>query len=155
MRHRSIWLGSAIALAGMSAQAAAQEARNPVHCSVALQVAYELVKGAYGPDSALAEDLQGRLVWQGAAAARFPTNLDADADRDALRKQFLSDRPAAVAMAEACMRRQDAHPQFREARLERQLREGFSAEPLSAHASVQELKGLVLGKTPAATAARD
>ena len=154
MRHRSIMLMFGAAL-GMSAGASAQEARNPVHCSVALQVAYELVKTAHGPHSALAEDLQSRLVWQGYAAARFPQQLDGETERDALRQRFLDDRTTAAAMAEACIRRQDAHPQFREARLERQLQGGFSAEPISTHASIEQLKGLFQVTSPAASAAQD
>ena len=147
MRYGSmIGLCAAALMAGAAAEARTPEARNPFHCSIALQISYELAKEARGADSAIARELHTRLVWQALAAARFPKAPDADAQAAALRTQFLSDSETGVALAEACMRRQDAHPSFREARLEKQLSDGVPQEPLSIRASVDELKTLIASR---------
>lgn len=152
MRYASITAFCAAALIATAASARIPEARNPFHCGIALQVAYDLVRKAHGPDSALAGELQGRIVWQSFAAARFPKALDSEVEGDALRRTFIADPQATVAMAEACMIRQDAHPQFREARLEKQLREGLTMEPASERASIEALKGLLRPTRPASRA---
>lgn len=130
---------------GAYAQPRPLEARNPFHCGIALQVTHDLVKKAHGADSLLAEDLQDRVLWQSFAAARFPKPLGSDVEGDALRRQLIEDPQATVALAEACMIRQDAHPQFREARLEKQLRDGLPTIGESDRASIEALKGF-LGK---------
>ena len=143
MRHVAFkGLFAAAIAAGGAAQAAAPEARNPFHCSIAFQVSYELAKAAQGADSLLSRDLHSRMVWQAFAAAKFPKAGDPQAEADALRRVFTADPEAGMAMAAACMRRQDAHPSFREARLEKQVRDGFPLEPLSTRASLEQLKGV-------------
>lgn len=151
MRHAAvIGLCATASMAVGAAQAGAPEARNPFHCSIAFQVSYDLVKAAQGADSELARELHGRLVWQAFAAARFPKAADSEAEAGALARQFSEDSDAGLAMAEACMRRQDAHPEFREARLEKQLREGSEREPLSMRASLDGLKSVYLSAATAA-----
>ena len=142
MRVVSIALGAALSLAGSAAGAAELEARNPFHCSLAMQVSYELAKDARGAEDALTRELHGRLVYQAFAAARFPKALDADQEAAAISDQLASDSEAAFALTEACMLRQDATPRFRQARLEKQIAENFAQEPLAVHASLAELKGL-------------
>lgn len=155
MRHLAIFGCAAALLAAAGAPAQTPEARNPIHCSIAFQVSYDLVEAAQGRDGALAKELHGRLVWQAFAAARFPKAIDADAEAEALRKQFTDDPEAGVAMTQACMMRQDAHPLFQAAQLERQLREGVADEPPSLHASLAELKDVFEASAPAAAAAQE
>jgi hypothetical protein len=134
----------AVALA-VGASARTPESRNPVHCSIAFQVTYEIAKEGLGADATLARELHGRLVWQALAAARFPKNDDAQSEADALRKQFAADPDGVLDLTEACMKRQDANPDFREARIEKQVRDGFPNEPLSTRASLALLKRVYLG----------
>ena len=134
MRHQLIVGAIAAAFFAGSAQAGAPEARNPFHCSIALQVAYDLVEEAQGPDTELAQEVHGRMVWQAFAAAHFPRALDSEAEAESLRALFGGDRDAGLAMAEACMIRQDAHPRFRASRLDRQIRDGFDKQAITAKA---------------------
>lgn len=138
--RRLILSGFCAAALAASAGARAPEARNPVHCSIAFQMTYEIAKEGLGADSALSRELHGRLVWQALAAARFPKNDDSETE--ALRKQFAEDADAVLALTEACMRRQDANPDFREARIEKQVRDGFPDKPLGTRASLTQLKGV-------------
>jgi len=143
MRRSVIFGICAAALAAGAARAGSPEARNPVHCSIAFQVTYEIAKEGLGPDSALSRELHGRLVWQALAAARFPRTDQSAADAETLRAQFAAgDSDEVLALTEACMKRQDAHPDFREARIEKQARDGFPKEPLSRRASLEQLKGV-------------
>jgi hypothetical protein len=141
MRRLALSVLCAAALAA-SAGARTPEARNPVHCSIAFQVTYEIAKEGLGADSVLSRELHGRLVWQALAAARFPKNDDSETEADALRTQFADDSDAVLALTEACMKRQDANPDFREARIEKQVRDGFPDQPLSTRASLAQLKGV-------------
>jgi hypothetical protein len=140
MRHGLIGTACAAFLLAAPAFAGAPEARNPFHCSIALQVAYDLVEEAQGTDSELAREVHGRLVWQVFAAAHFPKALDSEAAAESLRALFAADREAGLAMAEACMIRQDAHPRFRAARLDRQIRDGFDKQQVTARATLAELR---------------
>lgn len=142
MRRSAITSICAAALAAGAAQAGAPEARNPVHCSIAFQVTYEIAKEGLGADATLSRELHGRLVWQALAAARFPKNDDSGAEADALRERLAADSEGVMALTEACMKRQDANPDFREARIEKQVRDGFPDEPLSTRASLAQLKGV-------------
>jgi hypothetical protein len=142
MRVVSIALCAALSLIGTAAGAAELEARNPFHCSLAMQVAYDLAKQARGAEDPLSKELHGRLVYQAFAAARFPKALDADQDAASIRAQLAQDGDAAFALTEACMLRQDATPRFRQARLEKQIAENFSQVPVAVHASLAELKQL-------------
>lgn len=140
MRH---WISigfCGLALATSATARAAPEARNPFHCSIALQVAYEMSKEAQGADSPLSRELHGRLVWQAFAAARFPRALDSDAEGEALRKKLSDDSEAGLTMAEACIKRQDAHPRFQASRVEEQLRRSPDAIPLDAPTMIVEMK---------------
>jgi hypothetical protein len=142
MRHIvSIGIACAAALAPLGAQAevGAPEARNPFHCSIALQVAHALARAAHGPEGPLTHEVHSRLVWQALAAARFPKTADADVQADALRTRFSENREEGLAMAEACMRRQDAHPGFQAARIEKQIREGINVEPANIRTVMVEL----------------
>ena len=132
----------AVALGGASAAPAAPESRNPFHCSIAIEASYELAKAKLGIEDALTRELHTRFVWQAFAAAAFPKRLDSELEADGLRQQFGQDSQSAVALAEACMKRQDAHPKFRAARLEKQVRDGLPKEPVSARASIEGLKAL-------------
>ena len=125
-----------------SATQAAPEARNPFHCSIAIEASYELAKAKLGAEAALTRELHTRFVWQAFAAAAFPKPFDSELEADGLRQQFEQDSQSAVALAEACMKRQDAHPKFRAARLEKQVRDGLPKEPVSARASIEGLKAL-------------
>ena len=142
MRVVSIALGTALSFIGTAAGAAELEARNPFHCSLAMQTSYELAKEARGAEDPLSKELHSRLVYQAFAAARFPKSLDSDEQADAIRAQLAQDRDAAFALTEACMIRQDAAPRFRQARLEKQMAENFEKPPVTAHASLAELKDL-------------
>jgi hypothetical protein len=142
MRVVSIALCAALSLIGTAAGAAELEARNPFHCSLAMQVAYDLAKQARGAEDPLSKELHGRLVYQAFAAARFPKALDADRDAASIREQLAKDGDAAFELTEACMLRQDATPRFRQARLEKQIAENFSQAPVAVHASLAELKNL-------------
>ena len=140
MRH---WIsigfcGLALAVSGTAR--AAPEARNPFHCSIALQVAYELAREAQGADSALSRELHGRVVWQAFAAARFPRPLDSDAQGEALRRQLTEDREAGLSLAEACIKRQDAHPRFQASRIEEKMRRGTEASPIDTPTMIVELR---------------
>lgn len=142
MRVVTIALCTTAALAGATAaQAAPLEARNPFHCSIAMQVSYELAKDARGAEDPLTKELHSRLVFQAFAAARFPKALDSEEEAATLSKQLSEDAETAFALTEACMRRQDASPRFRQARLQKQV-DGLPEAPVSAHASLTELKGL-------------
>ena len=132
----------AAALAGASAAQAAPEARNPFHCSIAIEASYELAKAKLGDEDALTRELHTRFVWQAFAAAAFPKRVGSELEAGELREQFGTDSQSAVALAEACMKRQDAHPKFRAARLEKQVRDGLPKEPVSARASIDGLKAL-------------
>jgi hypothetical protein len=138
----AIPIAGAAALAAGAAQAEerAPEARNPFHCSIALQVAHALVREAHGPEGALTRELHGRLVWQALAAARFPKTADSDEQADALRSRFSENRDEGLAMVEACMRRQDAHPRFQAARIEQQIREGEKLESANSGSALAELR---------------
>jgi hypothetical protein len=130
----------AAALAGPArAEAPAVEARNPFHCSIALQVAHALAREAFGPEGPLTQEVHSRLVWQALAAARFPKAGHAEADADALRRHFSEHREEGLAMAEACMRRQDAHPAFQAARIDKQMRAGTNVEPANIRTVMAEL----------------
>lgn len=142
MRVVSIALGTALSLVATAAGAAELEARNPFHCSLAMQISYERAKEVRGADDPLTKELHGRLVYQAFAAARFPKSLDSDQQADAIRAQLAGDGEAAFALTEACMMRQDATPRFRQARLEKQIEDNFAKPPATAHASLAELKGL-------------
>ena len=142
MRAFSIALGAAVSLIGTAAGAAELEARNPFHCSLAMQVSYELAKEARGAEDALTKELHGRLVYQAFAAARFPKAIDSDQQAAAISEQLAQDGEAAFALTEACMLRQDATPRFRQARLEKQIAENFETAPVTVHASLAELKDL-------------
>ena len=142
MRVVAIALGIALSVAGTGAAAAELEARNPVHCSLAMQVSYERAKEARGAEDPLTKELHGRLVYQAFAAARFPKQLDSDQQADAIRAGLAQDGEAALALTEACMIRQDATPRFRQARLEKQIADNFAQPPATAHASLAELKQL-------------
>lgn len=139
MRHE-IKIGFCSLALIASAAHAAPEARNPFHCSIALQVAYEMTREAEGPDSDLSRELHGRLVWQAFAAASFPRALDSDAQGEALRRELTDDSDAGVALAEACIKRQDANPRFQASRVEEQIRRGPEARPLDAPRTIAELK---------------
>lgn len=140
---RVIALSGAAALLGAgTAMAAELEARNPVHCSVAMQVAYELSKDRRGAEDVLTKELHGRLVYQAFAAARFPKPLDSDAHAEAISTQLTADPETAFALTEACMLRQDATPRFRQARLEKQIAENFTQASATVHASLVDLKQL-------------
>jgi hypothetical protein len=130
---------AALAASGANAEAGAPEARNPFHCSIALQVAHALARAAYGPEGPLTHEVHSRLVWQALAAARFPKTADAEAQADALRARFIENREEGLAMAEACMRRQDAHPAFQAARIEKQIRQGINVEPANIRTVMAEL----------------
>jgi hypothetical protein len=150
MRHSLIVTAFAAAASlASSANAGAPEARNPFHCSIALQVAYDLVEQAQGADSELAREVHGRLVWQAFAAAHFPKATDSEGEAESLRGLFTADREAGLAMAEACMIRQDAHPRFRAARLDRQIRDGFDKQRITARATLVELKQYYRGPASA------
>ena len=140
MRVVSLALGMAFAFLGTAAGAAELEARNPFHCSLAMQVSYELVKEARGAQDPLTQDLHGRLVYQAFAAARFPKALDSDQEAAAISAELAADGEAAFALTEACMIRQDATPRFRQVRLDKQIADNFSQEPISVQASLAELK---------------
>ena len=146
MRVVSIALGTALSLVATAAGAAELEARNPFHCSLAMQISYERAKEVRGADDALTKELHGRLVYQAFAAARFPKSLDSDQQADAIRGQLAGDGEAAFALTEACMMRQDATPRFRQARLEKQIADNFAKPPATAHASLAELKGLFVAQ---------
>jgi hypothetical protein len=132
-------------VAASAAQAGTPEARNPIHCSIAFQVAYEIAKDGLGADAVLSRELHGRLVWQALAAARFPKGDNAEAEAEAMRRQFLADADAVLGLAEACMKRQDATPDFREARFEKQVRDGFPDRPLDRRATLAQLKVVYQG----------
>ena len=142
MRVASIALFAAVTLGSSAAGAAELEARNPFHCSLAMQVSYELAKDARGEQDPLTRELHGRLVYQAFAAARFPKPLDSDQDAAAISAELAADGEAAFELTRACMIRQEATPRFREARLQKQIAENFSREPISVQASLAELKGL-------------
>ena len=142
MRVVSIALGMALTLGATAAGAAELEARNPFHCSLAMQVSYDRAKDLRGAEDALTKELHGRLVYQAFAAARFPKSLDSDQRADAIRAQLAADSETALALTEACMMRQDATPRFRQARLEKQIEDNFAQPPVTVHASLAELKGL-------------
>ncbi len=133
---------AAAALGASSAGAAPLEARNPFHCSVAIQVSYELAKSGRGAEDPLTRELHSRLVYQAFAAARFPKALDSAEEAGVMSKQLAEDPDAAFALTEACIRRQDASPKFREARLQKQVADGLPQAEVTAHASLAELKGL-------------
>ena len=141
MRNVSLFIAAALAGTG-AAQAASPEARNPFHCSIAIEASYDLANQRLGAEHALTQELHTRFVWQAFASAAFPKRLDSDSEAEALRQQFAADSDGAIALAEACMKRQDAHPKFRAARLEKQVRDGFPKEPVSVRASLEGLKGL-------------
>ena len=145
MRCIAILSTIAVAVSATVAQAA-PEARNPFHCSIALEASYERAKERLGGEDALTKDLHTRYVWQAFAAAMFPKRIDYDAEATELRAAFAADPATAMAMAEACMKRQDVHPKFQAARLEAQSRPGVSREPISASASIEGLKGLFAAK---------
>ena len=115
MRVVSIALGMALTLGATAAGAAELEARNPFHCSLAMQVSYDRAKDLRGAEDALTKELHGSLVYQAFAAARFPKSLDSDQRADAIRAQLAADSEPALALTEACMMRQDATPRFRQA----------------------------------------
>jgi len=140
MRVVTIALGAALSLLATTAGAAELEARNPFHCSLAMQLSYERAKEMRGAEDPLTKELHSRLVYQAFAAARFPKALDSDEQADAIRAELSQNGEAAFALTEACMIRQDATPRFRRARLEKQIAENFEKAPASAHASVAELK---------------
>jgi hypothetical protein len=142
MRVVSIAWGTALSLIGTAAGAAELEARNPFHCSLAMQVSYELAKEARGAEDPLTKELHGRLVYQAFAAARFPKAIDSDQQASVITEQLSSDGETAFALTEACMLRQDAAPRFRQARLEKQIAENFEKAPVTVHASLAELKDL-------------
>ena len=142
MRVVSIALCTAFSLIGTAAGAAELEARNPFHCSLAMQVSYELAKEARGAEHPLTKELHGRLVYQAFAAARFPKSIDSDEQAAAISEQLSQDGDGAFALTEACMLRQDATPRFRQARLEKQIAENFEKAPATVHASLAELKDL-------------
>lgn len=140
MRH---WISigfCGLALAATGTARAAPEARNPFHCSIALQVAYEMAKEAEGADSALSKELHGRMIWQAFAAARFPKPLASDEQGEALRRQLTGDTETELALAEACIKRQDAHPRFQAARIEERMRQGPDARPIDAPTMIVELR---------------
>lgn len=142
MRVLSIAFGVGLTLVGNAAAAAELEARNPFHCSLAMQVSYERAKHALGAEDPLTKELHGRLVYQAFAAARFPKQLNADEQAEAIRAELAADSDTALALTEACMIRQDATPRFRQARLERQIADNFAQPAATAHASLAELKEL-------------
>ena len=142
MRVITVALCTSLALIGTAAGATELEARNPFHCSLAMQVSYELAKETRGAEDPLTQELHGRLVYQAFAAARFPKAIDSDAQAAAISAQLAQDGEAAFALTEACMLRQDATPRFRQARLEKQIAENFEKAPVTVHASLAELKDL-------------
>lgn len=148
MRLVSIAVGTSLSLLGTAAGAAELEARNPFHCSLAMQTSYELAKEARGAEDPLVKDLHSRLVYQAFAAARFPKAMDSDQEAEAIRAQLAGDGDAAFALTEACMIRQDTSRRFVQARLEKQIADDFSQEPISAQASLADLKQLFAKPQP-------
>jgi hypothetical protein len=142
---------AALAARVAHAEAGSPEARNPFHCSIALQVAHALARSAHGPEGVLTHEIHSRLVWQALAAARYPKPADAEAQADALRIRFDENREEGLALAEACMRRQDAHPGFQAARIDKQIRAGTNVEPADIRTVMAEL--VEAYRQPEATAA--
>ena len=60
MRVVSIALGTALSLVATAAGAAELEARNPFHCSLAMQISYERAKEVRGADDAILVVVAGR-----------------------------------------------------------------------------------------------
>ena len=113
MRAAAVLGVSVIALFGGIGRAqAAPDARNPFHCGVALSVAYDLAKGQHGDDSPLTRELKDRYIFQAMRSARLPHMTPSEPEADALRLLFSGTPEAGLAMANNCIKRQDADPRF-------------------------------------------
>ena len=113
MRAAAVFGVSVIALlGGIGTAHAAPDARNPFHCGVALSVAYDLSRQENGDNSPLTRELKERYIWQAMRSAMLSHMTPSEPEADALRALFSGTPEAGLAMANNCIRRQDADPRF-------------------------------------------